>query len=112
MEQNNIDTNAEKFHSFVAYEIKRGVSKMKSHFTYLTHFISTIINAGNTFASSYLNDKVNVLKDKTLHKEGCWQCSVCINAETLDLHTEKDATYTIITTPFKNISSLSYCFWF
>ena len=44
--------------------------------------------------------------------EGCWQCSLCINAEIFYLHMEKDVTYTIITTPYKNISSLSYCFWF
>ena len=44
-------------------------------------------------------------------EEGCWQCAICVTAETLELHTEKDATYTIITVTYKNDLLSAYCFW-
>jgi len=30
---------------------------------------------------------------------GCWQSSICVNAETKELHTEQDVTYTLISVP-------------
>ena len=30
---------------------------------------------------------------------GMWQPSICINAQTTQLHTENDCTYTVITVP-------------
>ena len=50
---------------------------------------------------------VSTKEEKILEKKGFLSCHVCLNAQTEELHTEHDASYTIITVPNKIQSSNS-----
>ncbi len=39
------------------------------------------------------------MKSTVSSKDGCWQTTICINAQTSKFHNENDCTYTVITIP-------------
>ena len=46
------------------------------------------------------------MSDVASSKHGVWQSQICVNAQTAELHTEKDCTYTIIGVPNQNMKAL------
>ena len=73
-------------------------------------FVMPILTAAHvTMEENCGNSQLNITK---CNASGCWASSICVNAQTTDLHTEKDCTYTIITAPKQDKSCGMYEFNF
>jgi hypothetical protein len=62
----------------------------------LSYLISPILETA--FEIQQNTSDIN-LKSNTSSKNGCWQTTICINAQTSKFHNENDCNYTIITIP-------------
>ena len=77
-------------------EIGRAVGRLSKMIRNIKHKISPVLNVGFNLQ----RDNVDVNFKKVLSSNyGCWQSSICVNAQTKEFHTEKDCTYTLITIP-------------
>ena len=63
-------------------------------------FVMPIVTAAHK-GSVDINMK-SPLYEPVSMQSGCWTSSICVNAETKELHNECDCTYTIITAPLQN----------
>ena len=79
-----------------AQELGVGIDGLSKLIPKLASLIAPVINT----AFNLQGDKGNVnLKCVPASTSGLWQTSISINAQTTQLHTENDATYTVIHVP-------------
>ena len=71
----------------------------------ICQYISPTLNVAHELQKEIGNCN---LRSTAVSNVGLWQSSVCVNCQTSSLHTENDCTYTIITTPNQNISTVPY----
>ena len=72
------------------------MDRLSKFFPNLSELIAPILNVA--YVKQIDDGDVNFNLSKT-SKDGLWQSELCVNALTRDFHTEKDATYTLISVP-------------
>ena len=83
--------------------LKDAIDNLSTLIRNLKDMISPVLSA----AYKYQNElKCNVMSDVESSKHGVWQSQICVNAQTSELHTETDCTYTIIGVPNQNTKAL------
>jgi len=112
--QRIINSNATIYENYCADEISRSVNTMKGFLPNIKRIIAPVIE---TSYEIQLRHKDMNLKETPSISNGCWQTSICINAETKEYHTEHDCTYTLISVPNHSVpkpslSSSKYDFLF
>ena len=80
----------------VAKEVELSVARITHTFPNISQLIAPILNVA--YQKQIDDGDVNFNLSKT-SKDGLWQSEMCVNAITRDFHTEKDATYTLISVP-------------
>ena len=77
----------------IQMEMQCGIANLSNYIPLLPRLISPIIDIAFNLQQSqgYI-----LLKEITGSKDGLWQTSMCVNAETQQFHTECDCTYTLI----------------
>ena len=108
--QKGIDNIADQYEQLCCDEIQLAASSFDSTQPTIKYLTSTILDAANTM----LNDSEfkNPLYNKNGIGNGCWKTVICVNAQTRDLHSENDATYTTITSPNQRRLKSKYSFIF
>ena len=74
-------------------EMQCGIANLSNYIPLLPKLISPIIDVAFNLQQSQGDI---LLKEITGSKDGLWQTSMCVNAETQQFHTECDCTYTLI----------------
>ena len=77
-------------------EVEVAVSRLSKLFPNIRDIISLIFNTA--FLKQIDVGDVNFNLSQT-SKDGIWQSELCVNVITRDFHTERDATYTLISVP-------------
>ena len=98
-----INEEATVYETHCASEISRGVKVLSTIIPNIKTIIAPVIE---TSFNLQLNEKDLNLKETASIHDGCWQTSICIDAQTKQYHTEHDCTYTFITVP-KQLQSKS-----
>lgn len=94
--QVQIDEDASRYDNKISLEIKVCCNIMGRLLPNIRSVISPVIDT----AFEIQNEVGDInLQPISSSKNGCWQTSVCINAQTSDFHIEKDCTYTLISIP-------------
>ena len=94
--QVQIDEVASRYDNKISLEIKVCCNIMGRLLPNIRSVISPVIDT----AFEIQNEVGDInLQPVSSSKNGCWQTSVCINAQTSDFHIEKDCTYTLISIP-------------
>ena len=106
--------NANIFEARASKEIDRSVNDLSKVVPLIRYILSPVIQSAYNLQRKIGNIQ---LKESLSSNNGCWQKSICINAETKDYHVEKDCTYTLISIPKQlNLSqvdlSSKYQFYF
>ena len=96
--QVNRDTSL--YEQFAADEIGRSVKDLCTFLPNITSILSPVIQIA--FDTQSIDNKDLNLKETLSSNEGCFQSSICVNAETKEYHVEHDCTYTLITVPNQN----------
>ena len=110
IKQDQIEKNAHDFERYTANEIERVIKDLTRVLPFIKKVISPVLESANHLQSTIGN--VN-LKQVPSSKYGCWQTSICVNAQTQEYHNESDCTYTIITIPKQRKNqSVSFDFLF
>ena len=105
-----IDNTEHLYENRGANEIKKALESFSTKSHSIKYFLTTTIDAGD--------NKYNKLKIKSpLYQNsnigrGCWKTVICINAQTNELHSEPDVTYTTITVPKQSKLQSKYSFVF
>ena len=112
--QQIINSQATKYETYCANEIARSVCALKSFLPNIQSIIAPVLE---TSYELQLKEQDLNLKEMSSVNEGCWQTSICIDAETREYHTEHDCTYTLISIPSQessnpSASSIKYDFLF
>ena len=97
--QNFIETLAKEYECHIADDISRSTKDISKFVPKIKTIISPVIATAYELQSSIRN--INIQKCNA-SRSGCWQTSICIDASTGELHTEKDCTYTLISIPNQN----------
>ena len=113
--QVSINQEATLYETYCANEISRSVKDLGTFLPNIRNIIAPVIETSFNLQSKEGKD-LN-LKEMSSITEGCWQTSICIDAETREYHTEHDCTYTLISIPTqktqkKNQTSIKYDFLF
>ena len=93
----------------VARELKDGIMMLGSLIPLLKEYIAPIFGVADKMQLSKGN--INIKADKYA-KYGIYKSVFCVNAETEELHTENDCSYTVISTPRRLEKKPSYHFNF
>ena len=104
--------NADVLEEMAGAELQSAVNDMKKVLPNVTNFIAPTLNTAFQIQNVIGNYNMNKV---SISECGLWQSSICINAETTQLHTENDCTYTVITVPKQDIikeSTDEYTFLF
>ena len=88
--------NADVLEEMAGSELESAMKDMKSVIPNLTDFIAPTLKTA--FQIQQVIGDINMNK-VNISDCGMWQSSICINAQTTQLHTENDCTYTVITVP-------------
>lgn len=109
-----INEDATLYESYCAREISRAVKDIKAYIPNIKSIIAPVIE---TSYKLQMEEKDLNLTEVTSISDGCWQTSICIDAETKQYHTEHDCTYTLISVPKQIVSksiasSIKYDFLF
>jgi hypothetical protein len=96
-----IDQDASRYEKLCANEVARSVNDLCKIMPNIRSVISPVIET--SFNLQRLESKSLNLKQTSAITEGCWQTSICIDAETKEFHTEHVCTYTLISIPDQNI---------
>ena len=89
-------TNADVLEEMAGLELTSAVNAMKSVLPNVTNIIAPTLNTAFQLQKVIGNINMNQV---SISECGMWQSSICINAQTTQLHTENDCTYTVITVP-------------
>ena len=91
-----ISMRACRYEEQIALEIDSCVNRIGRVIPNIRCVISPVIDT----AFEIQKERGHINLQSTLTSEnGCWQTSICINAQTKDFHNEHDCTYTLITVP-------------
>ena len=82
-------------------EMQLSVKQLSIHLPILHKLLSPVVSIANEMQSDI--GTIN-LKETTASDEGIWQTCMCINAQTIEFHTEMDCTYTLIHVPDQDVS--------
>jgi hypothetical protein len=112
--QHLIDQDCILFEQRASNEVERSVKDLSKIVPLVRNILSPIIKSAYKLQNKLGDIK---LKENQSSSNGCWQKSICINAQTMDYHVEKDCTYTLITIPMqlnmaKEDFSRKYQFYF
>jgi hypothetical protein len=91
-----LQNNSRLFEQRASDEIDRSVKDLSTIVPRVRNILSPIIKGAYKLQSKLGDIK---LKENQSSDNGCWQKSICINAQTLEYHVKKDCTYTLITIP-------------
>lgn len=105
-----VNDQALYFEKLCADEINRSVSDLTTFLPNMRTILSPVIEAA-LFIQQQKEIDLN-LKETISSNDGCFQSSICVNAETKQYHTEHDCTYTLISIPKQPKSSTDYDFLF
>ena len=105
--QQVLNKNANLYESLCANEISRAVSALKIFVPNIKYIIAPVLE---TSYELQLEEKELNIKETPSIADGCWQSSICVNAETKQMHTEHDCTYTLISIPKQVIPKDTKCF--
>ena len=89
--------------SLCAAVLKDAIDNLSRLLRNLKDMISPVLIAAYNYQHEL---KCNIMSDVESSKHGVWQSQICVNAQTSELHTEKDCTYTIIGIPNQNMKAL------
>ena len=104
--------NADILEEMAGSELQSAVINMKSVLPNVQEFISPTLETAFEIQKKIGDINMNEI---SISECGMWQSAICINAQTTELHTENDCTYTVITVPKQNNkheSSDNYTFLF
>ena len=109
-----INEEAAMYESYCAHEISRSIKDLQAFVPNIKSIIAPVIE---TSYKLQLEEKDLNLTEVPSSSDGCWQTSICIDAETKQYHTEHDCTYTLISVPKQIVSksiasSIKYDFLF
>ena len=95
-------------------KIKRSMNNLSIFLPNIKDILAPVLQ---TSFSTQIDGKDLSFKETLAANDGCWQSSLCVNAETKEYHTEKDCTYTLISILNQSIikskeSSMKYDFLF
>ena len=108
--QVQIDDTEKEYEKRGTNEIKNSVKSFSKRLNSIKYFMTTTIDAGD---NKY--DKLKVkspLYKNTNMDRGCWKTVICVNAQTKELHSEQDVTYTTIAVPKQKSLQSQYSFIF
>ena len=94
-----INQEATIYEKFCSNEISRSVKDLSFILPNIRSIISPVLET--TFDLQIKEGKELNLKEMSSITDGCWQTSICIDAETKEFHTEHDCTYTLISIPLQ-----------
>jgi hypothetical protein len=94
--QNSINTLASSYEQKIATVIDSTVRCMDKLLPNIRSIISPCIDTAYQLQNG--TKDINLMKVSSSNN-GCWQSSICINAETKSFHNEHDCTYTLIAIP-------------
>ena len=106
--QVRIDDTEKEYEKRCTNEIKNAVKSFSKRLNYIKYFMPTTIDAAD---NKY--DKLKVkspLYKNTNIDRGCWKTVICVNAQTKELHSEQDVTYTTIAAPKQKSLQSKYSF--
>ena len=92
-----VNKDATKFEQCCANEISRSVTDLSTFLPNIRSILAPVLEVA--FSIQELGGKVLNLKESQASTNGCYQSSICVNAETQEYHTEHDCTYTLISVP-------------
>ena len=93
-----ISNKAAVFEEIVANEVESAIAKFSKYFPNIRTLIAPILN----IAHKKQEEAGDVhFKNVMTSEHGLWQSELCCDAITRDFHTERDITYTLISTPFQ-----------
>ena len=96
-----INQDATIYEKYCSNEISRSVKDLSTFLPNIRSIIAPVIETSFDIQSKEGKD-LN-LKEMSSVTEGCWQTSICIDAETKEFHAEHDCTYTLISIPLQKI---------
>ena len=108
--QKEIDNKAKEYEQLCCNEIQLTMLSFTSTLPTIIYLNSTILDAANTMLNSSEYD--NPLYQNDSIGNGCWKTVMCVNAQTSELHSENDVTYTTITSPKQTGLKSKYSFIF
>ena len=95
--------DAIRMEKLCAAVLKDAIDNLSRLVRKLKDMISPVLSAAYTYQTEF---DCEVMSNVESAKHGVWQSQICVNAQTSELHTEKDCTYTIIGVPKQNIKDL------
>ena len=108
--QEEINNTEKEYEKMCCYEIYLAMSSFTSTIKKMKYLHSTILDVANTMFDN--SELINPLYKNESIGIGCWKTIMCVNAETSDLHSEDDVTYTTITSPNQTNLKSKYSFIF
>jgi uncharacterized UPF0160 family protein len=103
--QLTINEEAMLFEKKCSAEISRAVNQLSTIIPNIQSNIAPVIDT--SFKVQKNEGKQLNLKPMSSKSEGCWQTSICINAQTKQFHTKHDCTYTLICIPKQELEKSS-----
>ena len=94
-----INTEAANYEQCCADELERSVKDISSFLPNTQSILAPVLDTSFHIQTDY---KDLNFKETLASNSGCWQSSICVNAQTKKLHTEDDCTYTLISIPNQN----------
>ena len=99
-----INSETEIYERSCADEIERSVKDLNIFVPNIRSILAPVLDT--TFYIQTDFKDIN-LRENLGSINGCWQSSICVNAETQEYHTEHDCTYTLISIPNQSKSKES-----
>ena len=92
-----VNKEATLYEQWCADELGRSVKDLSTIIPNIASILSPVVQVA--FDTQLIDGKDLNLTENLASNDGCFQSSICVNAETREYHVEHDCTYTLITIP-------------
>ena len=96
IKQSSINATANSYEKRIDVQINSSVASISKFIPNIKTLISPVLETA--FEIQKETGSIN-LQSFPSSKNGCWQTSICVDAQTSHFHTENDCTYTLISVP-------------